>query len=342
MRSERLVRAMRSLLVPLSWPYGAAAAARRRWWRGRARSLPAPVVSVGNLTCGGTGKTPVVEMVVRDLLARGWSPAILSRGYGPAASGSEAPRRFNDEYLVLAENLPGVPHYQGGSRLETGRVALERGADILVLDDGFQHFQLARDLDMVLIDALDPFGGGNLLPAGLLREPVAALAAASLVGITRCELAPAAELEALAAYLALRFPGLPQVLIESRPEAWADLDGKVEPAAALRGRPVLGFCGIGNPEAFRRQLLALDVELRGWAAFRDHRRYSAADVSRLARLAAECGAQAVVMTQKDAVKLRSPELRREAGELPWRYLRIRFAIRSGEEGYRRALESLGR
>jgi hypothetical protein len=155
-------------LIPISWLYGLAAERRRARLSARGVRLPVPVVSVGNITCGGTGKTPAVEMIVRDLLARGRHPAILSRGYRAGADGT------NDEGRVLSRALPEIPHLVVPDRAGGGRAAITAGADVLVLDDGFQHVRLSRDLDLVLIDALDPFGGGRVLPAGLLREPLRA------------------------------------------------------------------------------------------------------------------------------------------------------------------------
>lgn len=347
--ARRLWEAAGPLLAPFSWPYAGAALLRRRWWRFRAVSLPAPVVSVGNITCGGTGKTPVVEMVVRDLAARGCRPAILSRGYGaPPPERRERTGRtepppvgVNDEYLVLAENLPGVPHYVGTDRVAAGRRALANGADTLVLDDGFQHVRLERDLDFVLIDALDPFGPGRrCLPAGLLREPIRVLRHADLVGITRIDLVERDRLRELSRLLERRFPAVPRLHLRTRSLGWKDPEGGEVALDALRGEPVLGFSGIGNPAAFRRQLAGLGVEVREWLVFRDHHRYTPREVARLAARASELGAGAVVMTQKDAVKLRLDAMREAMGPLPWLYLGIAQTVEEGEDAYRHAIEQV--
>jgi tetraacyldisaccharide 4'-kinase len=302
------------------------------------------VVSVGNLTCGGTGKTPVVEMVVRDLLGRGWRPAILSRGYRAApGEGSAAGALANDEYHVLRENLPGVPHYQGPRRAETAAVAVSDGADVLVLDDGFQHVALRRDLDIVLLDSTRPFGGGRVLPAGLLREPVGALAHADLIAWTRAELVDPEQLDDLGAWLARRFPVLPQLRLRTRPKAWCELNGAALAPGALAGRRVLGFAGVGNPDAFRRQVLALGVEIAGWVAYRDHHAYRAGDVDELRGRARAVEAESLVMTQKDAVKVRGLVAAAVApGEPPWYYLAIEQEVEAGREEYRRALDRLRR
>jgi tetraacyldisaccharide 4'-kinase len=335
-------------LIPVSWLYGAAAELRRAFHERRARRLPCPVVSIGNITCGGTGKTPTVEMVVRDLLERGRRPAILSRGYKARASigasiGPEA-GHWNDEYQVLATNLPDVPHYQGSDRCRWGEEALRRGADVLVLDDGFQHVRLERDLDIVLIDALSPFGGGRVLPAGLLREPLRVLEKVDLFGISRSDQVPPRFLDSLDTYLRNRFRGIPRIHLRSEAvgvDRIAEVSrppepsGPLEPPETLRDRRVLAFCGVGNPEAFRRQLLALGVRIEGFLRFRDHHAYGPEDIHRIHAQAAALGAEVVLMTQKDAVKI-PPEERTAA----WRYLRIAQRIDRGLDAYRSALDAL--
>lgn len=326
-------------LIPVSWVYGAVAELRRGWHERRARRLARPVVSVGNITCGGTGKTPTVEMVVRDLLERGRRPAILSRGYAARrrpGSGEGGIVLGNDELDVLAANLPDVPHYQGRDRYARGLEAVSRGADVLVLDDGFQHARLHRDLDIVLIDAIFPLGGGRVLPAGLLREPLRALAKADLFGISRSDQVPPRLLDALDTYLRRRFGGIPRIHLRTEAVSVRSLGGAVEPAESLRDRRALAFCGVGNPEAFRRQLLSLGARIEGLIRFRDHHRYVPSDIEMIRARAAELGADAVVMTQKDAVKI--PRDERTAG---WVYVRIEQRVARGAEAYGAALDALG-
>jgi tetraacyldisaccharide 4'-kinase len=308
-------------------------------------------VSVGNITCGGTGKTPAAERIARDLLSRGLRPAFLSRGYGAGggARGAYVPGGTggmmvagetimesggNDELLVLARNLPEVAHFQGKDRYEAGLAALAWGAEVLILDDGFQHVRLHRDLDLVLIDALDPFGGGHPLPRGLLREPLGELAAADLLAITRSDQVDPVTLSTLSAYLRGRFPSVPQLRMEIHPVHWESLGGRTSPPETLRGRRVFAFCGIGNPESFRRQLLALGAEVAGLACFRDHHRYTAGDLEGVCRRARELGAAEIVMTQKDAVKIPAQ------GREDWRFLRVEQRIVHGAEEYGRALKLL--
>ncbi|MGQ9589792.1 MAG: tetraacyldisaccharide 4'-kinase [Planctomycetota bacterium] len=314
------------LLLPASWVYGAAALARRRWWSRRSTRLERPVLSVGNITCGGTGKTPAVEMLVRDLLRLGRKPAILSRGYGPSLGEGG----LTDEYLVLAANVPEAPHHLGKDRVASGRRAIEAGADVLVLDDGFHYRRLSRDLDIVLIDAILPFGHGRVLPSGLLREPLEALADADLFGITRSNLVRPEELASVESALEARFPGTPRLLLETEAVECRTLGGTALPPEALRGRRVFAFSGIGNPEAFARLLLRLGAKVARLAPFRDHHRYSEADLREIASRAREAGAEAVVCTQKDAVKLsRAPG--------SWLYVRVAQRVARGAEDYRAAL-----
>ncbi len=327
-------RVLSFFLLPLSIPYGLAAVARRRWWRGRSIELGVPVISVGNLTCGGTGKTPTVEMLSRELVDRGWNPAILSRGYGAEPGGG------NDEYKVLSENLPSVAHYQGADRVAVGREAIAAGADILVLDDGFQHLQMHRDLDLVLLDALQPFDSGRLLPAGLLREPVGSLAAADLVAVTRTQLVSDDRRDSIAAFLDERFPGVPVLFIESRPLAWQELYGETLDPGFLEGKEVCAFCGIGNPHSFELALEKMGIRTAGFRAFRDHQFYNRAEVEMLASWARDRGVETIVMTQKDAVKIERDWLKEQPG-LRWLFLRIEQSIVSGSEAWIEALEGLG-
>ena len=289
----------------LSSLYGWVAAANRRRKRRRAETLPVPVISLGNLTMGGTGKTPLVEWMVRRLEARGRRPAVLSRGYG-AARGEEG---RNDEFRVLEENVPGLIQVPDPSRCRGGRRAIELGADVLVLDDGFQHVQLERDLDIVLVDAVDPFGGGAPPPAGRLREPLETLGEADFFLITRADAVGEDDLGRLLTYLAWRHPGIPRGTVRFAPRGWRSLDDSPLLAPdALRGDGVLAFSGIGNPAGFRATLRGLGVEVRGWKVFRDHHRYTVEDLRELLAEADRLGGVRLVMTQKDAVKLRKLEV----------------------------------
>jgi tetraacyldisaccharide 4'-kinase len=308
-----------------SWPYAAGVFLRnwlydREWAVGR--RVPVPVVSIGNLTLGGTGKTPCVEYVARWYRERGLRVALLSRGYG--SSGGP-----NDEALVLNENLPDVPHLQGADRATLASAALDTlGSEILILDDGFQHRRLHRDLDLVLVDATDPWGAGSLFPRGLLREPGSSLRRADLVLLTRCDQVGAQAVADLRRAVAETVPELPVLETVHRPTVLDDETGPAHSPDCLSGRPVAAFCGIGNPEAFRATLISLGAELTAFRTFPDHHRYAPQDFDSLDAWAAAQPAPAwIVTTQKDRVKLR----RARMGGRPLWGLRIALEIRAGAD-----------
>lgn len=309
----------------LSLPYAAAVRGRNglfdRGWK-KVERVGVPVISVGNLTVGGTGKTPCVEYVARFYRSLGRRVTILSRGYG-----AEAGR--NDEALVLEENLPDVPHLQGADRVALARIAVEElESDLLILDDGFQHRRLGRDLDLVLIDATRPWGYGHLLPRGLLREPRSSLRRAGAVLMTRCDQTTIEVREDIRKEVTRYAPHLPIAESEHRPAGWRNAGGAERPVAAFVGKPVAGFCGIGNPEAFRTTLQRLGVEVIAWRSFADHHNYSREDIDDLRTWARALPAEAaVVTTQKDLVKIRLDRL----GERDLWALRIELAVTSGRE-----------
>lgn len=313
--------------------YGVGVALRNRafdrGWRNIERAA-VPVVSVGNLTLGGTGKTPLVEHVARWYRARGVRVAILSRGYGQRAG-------LNDEGRVLEDNLPDVPHLQGRDRAGLARVAaLELESELLVLDDGFQHRRLARDLDLVLLDALDPFGHGRLFPRGLLREPLCGLRRASLVMLSRADLVPGSQRAAIRREAELQAGPLRWVEARHAPLDLIDADGRLGSVDELAHRSIAAFCGIGNPEGFRLTLLSRAATLLGFRTFPDHHPYSAADVADLTRWAEALRADLILTTQKDLVKLRAAML----GPIPLSALRIGLEITEGAAVLEGTLASL--
>jgi tetraacyldisaccharide 4'-kinase len=290
-----------------------------------------PVVSIGNLTLGGTGKTPMVEHVCRRLRARDLRVAIASRGYGAGAGP-------NDEALVLEDNLPDCPHLTGPDRVMLARISVEElDAQILVLDDGFQHRRLARDLDIVLIDALDPFGGGRLFPRGLLREPIRSLRRANLVVLSRADLVPASERERIRSTAEKHTKQrLDWVEAQHRPvEARAE-GGETIPLEELPKRRVVAFCGLGNPAGFRRTLEGLGVHPIDFREFPDHHDYTRNDVTELSSWTRDQQAEVVLTTQKDWVKLRTPKL----GFAQLLALRISLDVQDGEELIEDALDKV--
>jgi tetraacyldisaccharide 4'-kinase len=282
-----------------------------------------PVVSIGNLTLGGTGKTPCVEYVGRFFSDRDIRVTILSRGYG-----SEAGR--NDEAMVLEENLPEVPHLQGADRTAMAIVAVEElEAELLILDDGFQHRRLFRNLDVVLIDATQPPSRDYLFPRGTLREPVSGLKRADAIVLTRCDQVTTGEVNAIRDWISRRFPGKPVATTEHGP---VDLiSGETaEPLESLKGRQVAAFCGIGNPNAFRKTLESLGAKVIDFRAFPDHHAYTRTDVEELINWSRGVPTDGTIATtQKDWVKLRISDL---AGS-PLRVVRIGLKFREGQREF---------
>jgi len=273
--------------------------------------LDVPVIGVGNLTMGGTGKTPCVLHLAGLLHAAGRAPAILTRGYGRHALAGDlavAPgaqvsiEESGDEaQIFIRSGLAAVGI--GADRARTAALLLERfPADVFLLDDGFQHVRLARDLDIVLIDALDPFGGGYVFPLGRLREPVSALSRADAVVITRSQfsdLAPAIENAVRSANA-----DVPVFRAGIEPEAWVDaVTGASYPIVRPPFAAAGGFCGLGNPQSFRRTLERLGVEPAAWFEFDDHHRYRPRELRSMAQQTGAAGATALVTTEKDAVNL---------------------------------------
>lgn len=308
----------------LSRGLAAAAALKNRLYdRGALtiRRLPCPVISIGNITVGGTGKTPMTVFLARHLKERGLLPLILSRGYGGRASekgGVVSDGRTvlidaswaGDEPFMMAEALGDVPVVVGKDRGRMGRKALARfSPDVILLDDGFQHRKLHRDLDILLFDASRPFGNGFLLPRGPLREPVTALSRAHLFVLTRSG-HPAANIRDFHSRLeALGLPSsvlrTPIITCDHRPvvrgivQAGQTHMGPV----ALPKETVFAFSGIANNDDVRRSLDALGFNVAGFMAFPDHHPYSRDDRAEISRRASACGAAALVTTDKDAARL---------------------------------------
>lgn len=290
---------LRAVLRVIEAPYAAIIAARNRRYdagRGVIR-VDAPVVSVGNLTVGGTGKTPLVVEIVRRLERLGRNPAVVARGYRAGRDGA------NDEQRLIERECPGIAYVAGADRVAAAQRAIgAKRADTIVLDDGFQHRRLARDLDIVLIDATCPFGYGHLLPRGLLREPVTALRRAGLIVLTRTDLAATQELQRIDRVLTAQAPDVPVIRCHHRVTGLTDLAGDAVTDSPAGAR-VLLFAAIGNPAAFRATALSLGARVVSHRWFPDHYRYCAGDVDDLLRLAREAEADMLLTTAKDAVKL---------------------------------------
>ena len=271
----------------------------------RVEKVSIPVISLGNITTGGTGKTPFAAFVAQWYRQHGVRVAFLSRGYGAD------PGAVNDEALVLSQLCPDVPHLQNPDRVASARIAIEElESQLLILDDGFQHRRLHRDLDIVLIDATNPWGYGALLPRGLLREPLGALCRAGLIVITRADDATPEQLDAIRSRLQ-RIRGTQDCVEVSFPcRRLVNSAGDTTDWSSLERRPVAAFCGIGNPSAFRNLLSRQGTYLtdQSFRVFPDHHRYTREDVDQLRAWSDQLGSPIILTTQKDLVKLEISKL----------------------------------
>lgn len=301
-------------------------AARARGWLRPERVPGLRVISVGNVQVGGAGKTPVVRALAERLVRRGQPVAILSRGYGRTATGDvrvegppwPEPERCGDEPLMLARSLPSATVWVGPDRLRLAGLAARCGAAVALLDDGFQHWRLARDVDLVVVDEAVGLGNGHLLPRGPLREPAWALGRATLLWVRASETP-----------VAVPWPErVPRVRARHRPRDLVAPGGEVHAPDALRGRRVVGFAGIGRPTAFRRTLEGLGAEVVAFGDFPDHHRFGEGELRALERQASAAGAW-LVTTEKDAV--RCPE------GAPVHVLRLGVEVLEGEEHLDRLL-----
>lgn len=298
------------ILVPLSLPYAVAQTVRARLYHLgilKSKRLPRPVISIGNITVGGTGKTPVTACIARLLIERGFKIAVLSRGYGGSLEGQTAivsdgknilhtAIECGDEPYLLATTVPGLMVIIGSNRHSAGMLAMkELKPDVFLLDDGFQHLSLARDMNILLLDARRPFGNGRCLPAGLLREPESAARRADWIIHTRRE------------ETATDIPGLehiPQIsacheLTDAIPLAGGDS----MPLQALAGSRIIAFAGIAEPESFFDGLRNCGINLATTISLPDHAVYNTETVATIAQAAQTHDAVYILTTEKDGVKL---------------------------------------
>jgi tetraacyldisaccharide 4'-kinase len=326
-------------LWPFSLVYGAVTHLRARAYRQgilKPRRLDGTVISVGNLTVGGTGKTPMVLWIAERLAAEGNSVGILARGYRgrpsesrrknqPASGGSTS-----DEVRMLQSRLGDrVAFGVGPDRYANGSQLAKRGVNWFVLDDGFQHLQLARDVNIVLIDATNPFGGGRLLPAGRLREARSALLRADIVVITRSSRAPALEAAIQCETDAPIFHARPKLdAIHSFTDG--QIGGNVAPSALGK---LFAFCAIGNPQALLADLGGWGLEIAGHRFFPDHHRFTDSDDEKILRDAAEAGATGLICTEKDLYNLHAIYYRK----MPIFYCAISMQVDGEDEFWKQVL-----
>ena len=309
------------------------------YWMGifRSRKLPAKVISVGNLTVGGTGKTPFV-LYLAEKLSKGSKVGVLSRGYGAGSKAME-----DDENMALPEN---VVRATNPDRFSAGQKLIkEQGVQTIILDDGFQHLSLKRDVDIVLIDATNPFGKGRLMPAGILREPLASLNRADIFVLTHVDLVTPEQLNALEQKLKrynkkiVKAIHKPQYLVSISPspqssplegegrERGDSLSGSRIELSEIKGKNIWEFCGIGNPFQFHKTLTAL-CTVKGLSVFPDHYYYSQPDLQTMFLKARMEQAEAFVTTEKDALRLKGVTIPQD---IPCYYLKIKIEVTEGED-----------
>ena len=332
-RRDAWATVARGALRMAEFPYSFAMRRRNLGYdSGRRPSFAADVsvVSVGNLTLGGTGKTPLVEWIARHFRQQQVRVAIVSRGYGATDGAS------NDESLELQERLPDVPLVQNPDRVAGAATAVEElDCQLIVLDDGFQHRRLRRNLDIVLLDALEPFGFEHVFPRGTLREPIAGLARANVVVLSRADMIDASQRAAIRN----RVQTLAPIAVWAEAiHAPRQLRGQsdIAPLTSLAGQKVAAFCGIGNPAGFRHTLANCQIEVAAWREFPDHHAYRREDVEQLVRWADASEGTAVVCTHKDLVKLQVARL----GQRPLWALEIGLSLTEGEADLAATLQVL--
>ncbi|WP_425617083.1 tetraacyldisaccharide 4'-kinase [Anatilimnocola sp. NA78] len=329
-----LAATLRTLFSAAEPLYGAVVARKNRRFDA-CQLIPAkvnaPVISVGNLTTGGTGKTPFVVWLAKWFLAQDQQVTLISRGYGK----QHGP---NDEALEIAASLPDVPHLQNPDRVAAANDALrDSPGNVLILDDAFQHRRIARDLDIVLLDALEPFGYGHLLPRGLLREPIASLCRAHVVALSRADAVTAERREEIRQVMHQHAPQAEWLELTHEPVALIDHTGREESLADWRGKSLAGFAGIGNPAGFQHTLQQCGLTISAWKEFADHQAYGTAEQQALAAWLREQPSLAgVVCTHKDLVKLPHTTI----GNLPLRALKIALQISRGQDRLEQRLRDL--
>lgn len=333
-------------------PYGAVARLRALlyyWGWFAQRRLPVPVVSVGNLTLGGTGKTPVVIQLVEWLLAQGARVAILSRGYRRTSTdpyllvsnGEQllvGPNEAGDEPFLMAQRCPRAIVAVGADRYELGCWVLDRfPVDCLILDDGFQHLGLYREVNLLLVDATDAEGLAALVPAGRLREPLQAAARASAIVVTRADV-PAQVTEVSQRLQDVIGPMPDPIQVRFRPESfWSVVSGASQPLSWSKGKTALLCSGVGHAGSFRTLVESIGVTVLDEVVYVDHHAYTSEDVERLRARATALQAELVVTTEKDACKLAALLQPTD----PWWAVRLTTDVTVGEERLRRLVLGIG-
>jgi tetraacyldisaccharide 4'-kinase len=288
------------------------------------KRLRHPVISVGNITLGGTGKTPAVIAIAQEALKRGYRPCVLTRGYKGkirkplfVSRGNGAlhgPIEAGDEAVLMSERLKGVEVIKSANRYEGG--LLSHNANLFIVDDGYQHWRLHRDKNILLIDAIDPFGNGKLLPLGRLREPLKEVRRADTIVITRSN-GEDGLIEKLKTYN----PNAGYFLSTMKPARLVKQSGESLPVDTLRGKRIYAFCGIGNPGGFIQTLVRFGITLVGFKSFEDHHVYTEKETDAIYQEAMRTSADSVITTEKDMIKMGDIFLPH-----PFAALRIEFEV----------------
>ena len=329
------LRFLKVVLSGLSMVYGFLVEQRAVFYKKRffqGKRLARPVISVGNITWGGSGKTPLVELIVRFLQGKKVKPVVLIRGYMAEQRKSPDEKNLSDEARMLTQSLKNVPVLCGADRITNAQAALKKyPVDVFVLDDGFQYLKLERDLDIVAIDAANAFGNGKLIPRGILREPLSALRRADVFVLTKTD-GGRSNLESIKKKLRQINPGAPVVETIHQAVGLTSLDDAADAKAPsfLKGKSIAALCGIAQPNSFWDLLRSLGADLQIMKSFQDHYVYERDDILHVLDLCREKKIDTLVTTDKDAVKLKKfQELFRN--EFAVFSLKMKIQITTGED-----------
>lgn len=343
-RSDIGSRLVRNALYPLSLIYGFIVKTRIFFYKeGIFHSiyLSVPVISVGNITMGGTGKTPVVEFIARYLQKKGKRVAILSRGYAARIQQDASPGKntCNDEFLIFKENIPDIPNLLNRNRVVSGLEAIQRlGAECLLLDDGFQHLRLGRDIDIVIIDTLNPFGYEQIIPGGMLREPLRELRRADMIVLTHVDQSSDEKIKYIYERLNEVARGAPTIETIHKPICLESIrSADICDISHIRGKRVFAFCAIGNPLSFRKSIEGLGAELIGFRIFPDHHVYTASELAMLNKEVQDMKPDAIITTQKDKVKMRDALA---IWDVPFLALKTEICIVKGYEVFENKINTI--
>jgi tetraacyldisaccharide 4'-kinase len=295
-----------------------------------------PVISIGNITAGGTGKTPLVIWICRFLQNKNVPCAILTRGYKTTQNLKLKTQNYVDEPAILTESCPQAKVIVNPNRAEAAAEAVDKfGAKALIMDDGFQHRRLHRDLDIVTIDATCPFGYGKVLPAGLLREPVASLKRADAAVLTRCDQISESELSRIEKKLQLINPDMVIAKSIHNPICAKTVTGEKITIEQLKDKKIFAFCGIGNPDAFLNTIRNTGANLVGSKIYNDHYHYTNDCLADIYEQARYLNADLILTTQKDYTQY---AIRNTQYEIPFAYLAVEIKFTSGEDKLKQLIE----